>query len=131
VLHTSYKSQTAKAMFLKLDFISSMLSIKVMDAPFLTPHLDEIRQICRSHRVRRLDVFGSVLSDAFSVDSDVDFLVEFDRQGYEGAFEQFMGFKEQLEALLSRPVDLVVNRSFRNPHFQHEVDQTKHLIYAA
>ena len=83
------------------------------------------------HAVRRLDVFGSVLSDAFSVDSDIDFLVEFDRQGYEGAFEQFMGFKEQLEALLLRPVDLVVSRPFRNPHFQQEVDQTKRLIYAA
>jgi len=102
-----------------------------MNAPFLEPHLADIRQICRSHQVRRLDVFGSVLCEAFSADSDIDFLVEFDRQGYEGAFEQFMGFKEQLETLLSRPVDLVVNRPFRNSRFQQEVDQTKRLVYAA
>ena len=102
-----------------------------MDAPFLTPHLDAIRQLCQTHAVERLDVFGSVLNDDFTDTSDVDFLVIFDRQGYEGAFEQFMGLKEQLETLLARPVDLVVNRPFRNPHFQQEVDQTKHLIYAA
>lgn len=102
-----------------------------MNAPFLAPHFDAIRQLCRTHAVARLDVFGSVLNDDFTDTSDVDFLVAFDRQGYEGAFEQFMGFKEQLETLLARPVDLVVNRPFRNPHFQQEVDQTKQLIYAA
>ena len=102
-----------------------------MNNTYLEAYVSEIHELCRSHQVRRLDVFGSVLSEAFSADSDIDFLVEFDRQGYEGAFEQFMGFKEQLETLLSRPVDLVVNRPFRNSHFQQEVDQTKRLVYAA
>jgi predicted nucleotidyltransferase len=128
---TSVSQLFSFSICLKLDFMPDHISLNLMDAPFLAPHLDAIRQLCRMHTVRRLDVFGSVLSDAFSVDSDIDFLVEFDRQGYEGAFEQFMGFKEQLEALLLRPVDLVVSRPFRNPHFQQEVDQTKRLIYAA
>lgn len=136
-MHTNDAQKTKKLSYklygwlLVLDFVDGMPIIHVMNAPFITPHLEEIRQICRLYAVRRLDVFGSVLGDAFGVDSDVDFLVEFERDGYEGAFEQFMGFKEQLEALLSRPVDLVVNRPFRNPHFQHEVDQTKRLVYAA
>ena len=114
-----------------LDFNAYYGNIRVMELPFLESHLAEIRQLCRSHQVRRLDVFGSVLSEAFCADSDIDFIVEFDRQGYEGAFDQLMSFKEQLEALLSRSVDLTVNRPFRNPHFQQEVERTKRLVYAA
>jgi len=99
--------------------------------PFLTPHLDAICQLCKTYSVERLDVFGSVLSTDFSATSDIDFLVAFDRPTYIGAFEQLMNLKEQLERVLGRPVDLVVARRFRNPHFQREIDQTKQLIYAA
>ena len=98
---------------------------------FLDTHAAEIKNICQVYRVRRLDAFGSVLSKSFNQESDVDFIVEFEREGYVGAFEQFMGLKEDLETLLGRPVDLIVNRSFRNPYFQREIEATKQLIYAA
>lgn len=97
----------------------------------LATHSTEIERICKLYRVRRLDVFGSILSESFSDKSDIDFLVEFERDSYVGAFEQFMGLKEDLEALLARPVDLIVNRSFRNPYFQREIEETKQVIYAA
>ena len=57
--------------------------------------------------------------------------VVFDRNGYEGAFEQFMGLKESLEAIFGKPVDLITDKKFRNPLFQEELDSTKELIYAA
>lgn len=98
---------------------------------FLATHLAEIKQICQTYQVRRLEVFGSALSKSFNAESDVDLIVEFKRDGYVGAFEQFMGLKEDLEALLDRPVDLIVNRSFRNTYFQREVEATKQVIYAA
>ncbi|TVQ13698.1 MAG: nucleotidyltransferase, partial [Balneolaceae bacterium] len=66
-----------------------------------------------------------------SDESDLDFLVEFDRQGYSGAFEQYMGFKLRLEAIYQRPVDLLTIKKFRNHIFQEEVDSSKTLIYAA
>jgi len=97
---------------------------------FLDARANEIHLICKAHRVRRLDAFGSVLSKSFNTRSDVDFIVEFEREGFVGAFEQFMGLKEDLETLLGRPVDLMVNRSFRNPYFQKEIEATKQLIYA-
>ena len=59
------------------------------------------------------------------------FLVVFQRNGYEGAFEQLMNFKEALEQLLGRPVDILVDRPFRNSIFQQEVDQTRRSVYAA
>jgi hypothetical protein len=49
----------------------------------------------------------------------------------EGAFNQFMGFKERMEAILERPVDLITGKRFRNPYFQQAVEEQKKLIYAA
>lgn len=91
----------------------------------------EIQEACIKFRVRRLHVFGSFASGDFNESSDIDLLVEFDRDGYAGAFEQLMDFKAKMESLLQRPVDIIVNRSFRNPHFQEEVNRTKQLVYAA
>jgi hypothetical protein len=91
----------------------------------------EVLEACKTFRVKRLHVFGSFASGNFDASSDVDLLVEFDRHGYTGAFEQLMDFKAQMETLLQRPVDIIVNRTFRNPHFQDELDRTKQLVYAA
>ena len=67
----------------------------------------------------------------FGPESDVDFLVVFDKSRRASAFLQFFEFKEGLEALLGREVDLVTYNSIRNPVFKHAVDETKLLVYAA
>ncbi len=92
---------------------------------------DELREACRAYKVRELYAFGSVVSGALQPTGDLDFLVRFDRKGTDGAFDQFMGFKEKLESLYGRPVDLLTLKRFRNPIFQQEVDRSKSLIYAA
>jgi predicted nucleotidyltransferase len=92
---------------------------------------EEIREACKEHKVDALYAFGSVVSDSFSEESDIDLLVTF-AQGYEfGAFAQYFDFKEKLEAILNRPVDLVCYQAIRNTVFKHEVDNTKRLLYAA
>lgn len=93
--------------------------------------MNQIQQLCAEYQVRQLDVFGSVLREDFNAKSDIDFLVVFQRNGYDGAFEQFMNFKGALEQLLGRPVDILVDRPFRNSIFQQEVDQTRRSVYAA
>ena len=90
-----------------------------------------LEQACKDFQVKELYVFGSAVSGSFSDDSDLDFLVEFQRNGYQGAFEQYMGFKLRLEQIYQRPVDLITIKKFRNHIFQKEVDSSKTLIYAA
>ena len=94
-------------------------------------HSIDVIQACKDFRVKSLHVFGSFAEGEPTSGSDVDFIVEFERDGYAGAFEQFMGFKERLESVLARPVDLLVNRRFRNEVFRDEVERTKKLVYAA
>ncbi|MGJ8641335.1 MAG: nucleotidyltransferase family protein [Opitutaceae bacterium] len=90
-----------------------------------------LQETCKAFRVKSLHVFGSFASGEATEESDIDLLVEFKRESYSGVFEQLMDFKEQMEVHFQRPVDIIVNRSFRNPHFQEEVDRTKQLVYAA
>ena len=92
---------------------------------------DELRQACQAYKVRELYAFGSIVSGGLTATSDLDFLVRFDRSGVDGAFGQFMGFKERLESLYGRPVDLLTLKRFRNPLFQEEIDRSKSLVYAA
>lgn len=99
--------------------------------PILTDNLDSITELCQKYRVTRLDAFGSVLSDQFGPESDIDFLVHFHREGFQGAFTQFMGFKEELERTLQRRVELVNTRRIRNLVFEREVNSTKNNLYAA
>ena len=92
---------------------------------------DQLHQLCKQFNVKELYLFGSATSNDFSKDSDLDFIVKFDRQGFEGAFDQFIDFKHQLEQIYGRPVDLYHFKKFRNSIFQQEVERFKQLLYAA
>ncbi|AUI64972.1 nucleotidyltransferase family protein [Amycolatopsis sp. BJA-103] len=92
----------------------------------------EIEELCRTHSVSRLDLFGSAVSDRFdSVSSDVDVLVEFDAGPGFDYFGTYFDLKEGLERILDRPVDLVSVTSIRNPYFKQQVLETRELLYAA
>lgn len=90
---------------------------------------DQIQTLCRELSVRRLDVFGSAVSDSFHVDtSDVDVLVEFEAGP---DFDHYFALKEGLEEIIGRPVDVVTPSGLANPYFRQRVMQTRELIYAA
>lgn len=94
--------------------------------------LAEIKDLCRSLGVQRLEVFGSAITESFDVaTSDVDILVDFEvEQGFDH-FGRYFALKEGLERIFSRPVDLVVTASIRNPYFRQQVMDTKETLYAA
>ena len=95
----------------------------------LEPHLQTIARLCQLHKVDRLFVFGSVLSDNFHAESDIDFLVKFGEVDLFHYFDNFMDFKEALEKLLQRRVDLVEEQTLKNPVLRTSIDKTKKLIY--
>ncbi|PXA03800.1 hypothetical protein DDZ13_10240 [Coraliomargarita sinensis] len=97
----------------------------------LQSNLHKIEELCRANGVIRLDVFGSVLTEDFGAESDVDFLVLFRRDAQTNAFHQYFDFKEALESVLGRKVDLVCENAIRNPYFKQEVEETRKPLYAA
>lgn len=102
-----------------------------MPSELLQSNRTEIRTLCRTHGVIRLDAFGSVVTDDFKCESDVDLLVTFRRGEEINAFQQYFDFKEALETLFGRKVDLVCANAIRNPYFKKEVEQTRLPVYAA
>ncbi len=100
---------------------------------FLQPYTDEINALCQQHGVVRLYAFGSVTSAEFDErKSDVDLLVELSEElAPEHKGDTYFVLLFELEKLLSRRVDLVMNQPFRNPYFARAVEQSKQLLYAA
>jgi uncharacterized protein len=98
---------------------------------FSKVQIDKVNAACRLFKVRHLYVFGSYISDDFSDTSDVDFLVEFIRDGFAGAFDQYLGLKAELESIVGRNVDLVCLGSILNPIFKLEAAATREIVYAA
>lgn len=91
----------------------------------------EIARSCSQFSVRRLELFGSAAAGEFDpARSDFDFLVEFDPSPSLTPFEQYFGLKESLEALLGRPVDLVMAGAPQNPYFLHSLNESRRLLYA-
>jgi len=92
-------------------------------------NLKSISELCQYHEVDRLFVFGSVLSDNFRAESDIDFLVKLGDIDSYLYFENYMEFKEGLENLLQRSVDLVEEQTLKNPVLKKSIDKTEKLIY--
>ena len=94
---------------------------------------EELRQLCRRFHVRRLDVFGSAARGDFDpARSDLDFLVEFDGNAPEAmSFKNFFDFKESLEALFGRSVDLVEPGAVRNPYLKASIEGSREPVFAA
>ena len=74
---------------------------------------DEIAAFCRRNHIRRMALFGSVLRDDFTPESDVDVLVEFEpdaRIGYIG----LAGLEIELDKILGRKSDLYTFEGIKN-----------------
>lgn len=86
--------------------------------------------ICRRYRVERLYLFGSAADGPFDSErSDSDFLVVLEEQPPGEYADNYLGLAQALEELFGRPIDLVTERSIRNPYFRQTVFNARQLLY--
>ena len=98
----------------------------------LSETADRLQRLCRKHRVRRLELFGSAATGAFDPErSDLDFLVEFEPLPEGRCADAYFGLREGLIELYGRPVDLVMVSAVRNPYFLENIASSRVLLYAA
>ena len=74
-------------------------------------------------------LFGSVLTDDFSSASDIDFLVNFGKVKPEKYFDNYIDLKLSLEQVFNRSVDLIEEKTVKNPVLRRSIDRNKKLIY--
>jgi len=91
-----------------------------------------ITELCRQFKVQRLAVFGSAASSRFDpARSDVDFLYTLQSVPPGEYSNNFFGFANALESLLGRRVDLVSEKSVRNPYFRESIEESRQPLYEA
>ena len=98
---------------------------------YLDPFRNQIIQLCQKHKVKYLFAFGSVLTNKFSDESDVDLLVDIKLKDPIKYAENYFDLKFQLEYLLKRKIDLLEERGLKNQFLKENIDNTKQLIYGA
>ena len=98
----------------------------------ISENRDRIAELCRTHHVRRLSVFGSAVREDFDMArSDVDLLVELDPLSHPKSVENFWSFENALAKLFARKVDLIREGKIRNPHLLREIQADRETLYAA
>lgn len=114
-----------------LEIITIFAIVIQLSMKLIELNLQRIFDLCRQHRVRTLAVFGSILTDRFNDNSDVDLLVDFEPIEHDkfDYVDNYFGLRDALERLFKRKVDLIEEKGLRNKYFIANVNRTKQLIY--
>src|SRR6476469_9788035 len=96
---------------------------------FIEQHTKEIETLCRQHQVKRLYAFGSVFTNRFAPDSDVDLIVDFEPLDTTQYADNYFNLKFGLEDTLYRSVDLLEEQAIQNPYFKEAIKNQRQLIY--
>ena len=95
----------------------------------LSQYKEAIEDLCKTESIQSLRIFGSALTERFGPKSDVDILISFQDTQARDSFTSYFLVKNRLEEIFMRPVDLVIEKPFRNPFFQRSVDRSKQTVY--
>jgi predicted nucleotidyltransferase len=96
----------------------------------IQPFLPQVIELLKKHKIISAYVFGSVLTEKFNSNSDVDFLVTIQNNLDPLEMgEHLWNLTYELEELLKRNVDLLTERSLKNPYFIQRLNETKFPIY--
>ena len=92
-------------------------------------NIDKIKTLCDKHKVFKLFVFGSILTNKFDKSSDIDFIVDFKNVDLYEYADNYFDLKYSLEKLLKRQVDLLEDKAIKNPYLRKSIDSSKQIIY--
>lgn len=95
----------------------------------ISQNIEFINALCKSHKVKHLYAFGSMLTDKFNEQSDIDLIVDFSDMQLLDYADNYFDFKFSLEDTLKRSVDLLEEKAIKNPYFKKAIEKNKQLIY--
>ena len=95
----------------------------------LKTYTADIIKLCEIHKVKSLYAFGSVLTDNFNKESDIDLIVDFSNIAVEDYADNYFDFKFSLQDIFKRPVDLLEEKAIKNLYFRQSLNQQRQLVY--
>ncbi|MFA9187517.1 nucleotidyltransferase family protein [Flavobacterium magnesitis] len=90
---------------------------------------ESLKKLCNIYNVDKMYLFGSALTSKFNDKSDIDFLVKFKTIELSEYFQNYLSFKEKLESLFGREVDLLEEQTLKNPILINSINKSKELVY--
>lgn len=98
--------------------------------PLVEKKLSQLAALCKTHQVDSLALFGSAVHGDFGDSSDLDFLVSFSESVELLDYaDNYFGLLEKLEHMFDRPIDLVSEKSLKNPILIAEINRSKVSLY--
>jgi predicted nucleotidyltransferase len=92
----------------------------------IAQRLDDIQLLFRKYGAERAFVFGSAANGTMTADSDVDFLFSFPADmDYVIYSDNYFALAHALENLLGRKVDLVAEKTLKNPYLIQSIEKSK------
>ena len=100
--------------------------------PIFKAQLPVVSKLLKEQKIKTAYAFGSVVSENFNDNSDIDLLVNFE-DGLEPLEkgELCWTLHDALRKIFNREVDILIEGSLKNPYFIEEINEKKELIYAA
>jgi len=91
-------------------------------------HRAELETFCRRNHITKMSLFGSALHDELKPDSDIDILVEFDKDHMPGLFD-IAGMEIELSEMFGRKVDMRTPAELSR-YFRDDVLEKARVEYA-
>ena len=95
----------------------------------LEKYTTQINQLCKIYQVKSLNAFGSVLTENFHNQSDLDLIVDFSNMPVDDYADNYFEFKFALQDIFKRPIDLLEEKAIKNPYSKQSVNSQRQLVY--
>lgn len=108
--------------------VSLIIVIDMVTKKEILEKIQENKEQIRKFGVRKIGLFGSYIRDEQKEKSDIDILVEFEKEKV--TFDNYMHLRFLLEDLFGRQVDLVILDDLKSqlkPYILKEVEYAKEL----
>ena len=92
-------------------------------------HIEGVRKLCSSSKVKSLFAFGSAVREKLRPDSDLDFIVDIDDQDPLSYSDNYFNLKFNLEKIFNRKINLLEFRALKNQFLKREIERTRFRIY--
>lgn len=93
-------------------------------------NIDTIISLCKANKVKYLYLVGSHAKGNASINSDIDFLLDFNSTiSIEEYSDNYFTLHYELKKILQKDIDIITQNSLSNPAFIKSIHKNKELIY--
>jgi predicted nucleotidyltransferase len=96
----------------------------------INQHIKALEKACSTFKVDELYAFGSIVTENFTPESDMDFIVSITSNDPLEYAENYFALKFEMERIFNRKIDLLEQKAIRNKAFENIIYKQRRLVYA-